>query len=425
MSEDFSMIGATAAMRLVVAGLVGLAVGFERERSGHASGPEARFAGLRTFLLLGVFGGAAGLIMDIAPGAATAMIATGGAFIVASYVIAVRRPGYDLDGTTESAALVVLALGLLAGLGFLTLASGTAVVVVIALSAKARLHALVHQAGAVELRAGLQFAVLALVILPLLPEGPFGPLGGIRPRSLWMVVLLFSALNFLGYVARRAAGPRRGYPIVGLLGGIVSSTAVTLQFARKSRELPELSQPLALGAVAAWTMVLPRVMIVAGILNVPLALALIPYVAPAVAVSIIVGLVVFMRTSDRETEKPVDGPESPLKLWTAIQMAVALQLVLMAVVLVRSRLGTDAVLASAALLGLTNVDALTFAMSRLGTTAASVALAAKAVAIGLVATTVWKGIIGLVVGAPGFRPVIAAGLVVLAGAIGAGFLLVR
>ena len=418
------MIGSTAAMHLFVAGLIGLAVGFEREWSGHATGPSARFAGLRTFLLIGVFGGSAGLILEAAPIAAAAMIVTAGAFIIASYVAAVRRPGSDLDGTTESAALVVLALGLLSGMGFIALASGTTVVVVIALNAKSKLHALVHRVGGVELRAGLQFAVLALVILPLLPEGPFGPLGGVRPRTLWMVVLLFSALNFLGYIARRATGARRGYPIVGLIGGLVSSTAVTLQFARKSRDVPELSGSLALGAVAAWTMVLPRVMIVSAALNVPLALALVPYIAPAAAVSIVLGVIVFLRTPARSPEEVAsDESESPLKVWTAVQMAVALQLVLMALVLIRSRLGSDAVLASAALLGLTNVDALTFAMSRLGTTPATLALAAKAIAVGLVATTVWKGLIGVAVGAPRFRPMIAVGAVVLAGAIAGGFLL--
>jgi uncharacterized membrane protein (DUF4010 family) len=165
-------------------------------------------------------------------------------------------------------------------------------------------------------------------------------------------------------------------------------------------------------------------MIVSAVLNVPLALALVPYIAPAAAISVVLGVIVFLRTPARSPEEVAsDESESPLKLWTAVQMAVALQLVLMALVLIRSRLGSDAVLASAALLGLTNVDALTFAMSRLGTTPATLALAAKAIAVGLVATTVWKGLIGVAIGAPRFRPMIAFGAVVLAGAIAGGFLL--
>jgi uncharacterized membrane protein (DUF4010 family) len=381
---------------------------------------------VRTFFLIGVFGGIAGLIMDGAPGPASALLATAGAFIVASYVLAVQRPASDLDGTTESAALVVLALGVLAGLGQRTLASGAAVVVVLLLSEKARLHGVVHRVGTVELRAGLQFAVLALVILPLLPEGPFGPLGGIRPRALWMVVLLFSALSFVGYIAQRAAGPRRGYPIAGLVGGVVSSTAVTLEHARKSRESPEVARPLALGAVAAWTIVLPRVAIVSAILNPALAVALVPYLLPAVIVSVALGFLMFVRPWGAPAgDLPLGDAANPLKLRTAVEMAIGLQLVLMVLSLVHDRLGSDAVLTSAALLGLMNVDALTFAMARLGTTPASVALAAQAIAIGILATTAAKAVVGVTLGSPRFRPVVAIGFVALTAAMGAGFLLAR
>ncbi len=76
---------------------------------------------------------------------------------------------------------------------------------------------------------------MAVVILPLLPEGPYGPLGGIRPRELWLLVLFFAGLSFAGFIARRSVGPDRGFPVAGLLGGLVSSTNVTLTFARLSR----------------------------------------------------------------------------------------------------------------------------------------------------------------------------------------------
>ena len=157
------------ASRLAVAALVGLAIGMEREWSGHASGPQARFAGARTFLLLGLLGGLAGWLASRGFVAGAALLLAGGAALaVAAYVIGVQRT-QDVDGTTETAALVVLALGTVAGLGQLAIAGG---------------------AG-------------ALVVLPALPAGPYGPLGGIRPRALWTVVLLFCALNFAGYLARR------------------------------------------------------------------------------------------------------------------------------------------------------------------------------------------------------------------------------
>ena len=101
---------------------------------------------------------------------------------------------------------------------------------------KSRLHALVRLLDDRGFRAGARFAVLALVVLPLLPEGPFGPMGGIRPRALWALVLFFSGLSFCGYIARTIVGDRYGYAVAGLLGGLVSSTSVTLTYARLSRE---------------------------------------------------------------------------------------------------------------------------------------------------------------------------------------------
>jgi uncharacterized membrane protein (DUF4010 family) len=121
---------------------------------------------------------------------------------------------------------------------------------------------------------------MALVVLPLLPPGRYGPLGGIEPRGLWIVVLLFSALNFAGYLARRAVGPERGYGVTGLLGGLVSSTAVTFQFSRLSREERSLAAGLALGVVGASTVLLPRVLVISALLNLDVARALLPFILP-------------------------------------------------------------------------------------------------------------------------------------------------
>ncbi len=114
---------------------------------------------------------------------------------------------------------------------------------------------------------------MAVVILPLLPEGPIGPVGGIKPRELWMLVLFFTGLSFSGYLARRLVGPEHGFPIAGLLGGIISSTNLTFTFARLSRRERSLSHSLAIGAVGACTMLFPRVMIAACVLNLAVAQA--------------------------------------------------------------------------------------------------------------------------------------------------------
>ena len=155
----------------------------------------------------GLTGGGAGLLaVQGFSSVAMGLMLGGAALSCGAYIMATRRIGAGIDGTTEAAALAVLALAALAGMGWLTLAAAAGSVVMLALSEKTRLHALVRSVGETELHAALQFTVLAVVVLPLLPSGPmFGPLE-IRPRALWSVVLLFSALNFAGYLARRAVG---------------------------------------------------------------------------------------------------------------------------------------------------------------------------------------------------------------------------
>lgn len=407
----------TVAARLAVAGLAGLAVGIEREWSGHATGPSARFAGVRTFFLLGLLGGLAGWLIEgglIAPG--VLLLAAGAALIVSAYVMTSRRDE-SVDGTTEVAALVVLALGAISSLGFLLITSAVASVMVLALAEKTRIHSAIEHLGERELKASLQFAVLAVVILPLLPEGPYGPYDSIRPRAIWIVVLLFSALNFAGYLISRWLGTSKGYGVTGLLGGLVSSTAVTIQFSRKSHDTPTLGHALALGVVGACTVLLPRVGIIATALQPRVGLALIPYLAPALVAGAAVLLGLYLRRNRKRERESAEPPRNPLGLWSAIRMALAFQLVLMLVPFVRDMWGERGVLASAALVGFTDVDALTFSMTRGG---GGAALAAQAIAIGVLSNTVLKLAVAVGVGRGEYRKLAGLGLAALMVGSGVG-----
>lgn len=411
---------------LAVAGLAGLAVGIEREWSGHATGPAARFAGVRTFLLLGLLGGLAGWLIDgglMLPGAL--LLASGAILTVAAYVMAARRGAGAVDGTTEVAALVVLALGAIASLGFPLVTSAVASVMVLALAEKTRIHSAIERLGERELKAALQFAVLAVVILPLLPAGPFGPYDSIRPRAIWVVVLLFSGLNFAGYLISRWLGTSRGYGLTGLLGGLISSTAVTFQFSRKSRDAPTLGRALALGVLGACTVLVLRVEIVATALRPEVALALIRYLAPVLVVGAAVLLVLYLRRGKKRESEAAEPARNPLGLWNAIRMALAFQAVLLLLPLVRHLWGAEGVLASAAVLGLTDVDALTYSMTRLGTGAEATALGAQAIAVGILSNTVLKLALALILGRGEFRRFAGLGLVALGAASGVGLWLGR
>lgn len=406
---------------LVVAALGGAAIGVEREWSGHASGPAARFAGVRTFTLLGVMAGIAGGLWRMGAVALAAVLLAGGAaLVVAAYAAASRK---EVDGTTEVAALVVLAAGTLAGSGRLAVASAIIAASALLLVEKSRLHAFVARLDDASLRAGIRFAVMAVVILPLLPEGPYGPLGGVRPRELWMWVLFFSGLSFAGYLARRALGARYGYAVTGLLGGLVSSTNVTFTFAGASRGQPGLGGPLASGALAASTVLFIRVGVAVAVLNASLLPALAPYLVAPFVVGLLASVAGLSR--QRKTGPDIVAPANPLQFTAALQMTVLFQVVLFAVYAANRIWGEVGVFASGAVIGLTDVDALTISMARGGGFGLDPAIAARAIAIGILSNTAMKALLTLAIGRGAFRLLAAAGLAAMAVASAASLLLLR
>jgi len=411
----------TALLGVVIAALGGAAVGLERQWSGHAQGPEARFAGIRTFTMLGALGGLAGLLWTTGLTVPATVFLIGGVAIVTAAYVAGSR--HDIDGTTEVAALVVLTAGLLAGVGYLRLASGIVALTTLLLVEKSRLHSLVARIDSVGLRSGVRFGVMALVILPLLPAGPYGPLGGVRPRELWLLVLFFSGLSFAGYVARRMVGPGHGYLATGLLGGLMSSTNVTFTFARSSRTEPSLDRELAFGAVAANAMLYPRVLAATAILNTAVVTPLVPYLVPPAIVATAVAAIGAWRSKPASTG-PALPIENPLQLGAALQMAVLFQVVLWGVYLARQTWGESGVLTSAAVLGLTDVDALTISMTRGVAQNAGVEIAATAIAVGVLSNTLLKMGLAVVLGSPPFRVIAGGALLVMATAL-AAMLLVR
>jgi uncharacterized membrane protein (DUF4010 family) len=398
-------------IRLAVGALAGAAVGLERQRAGLQPGRSERFGGLRTFTLLGLTGAVAGWLWTLgAMVPASVLLIAAGALVVVGYVAASR---VDVDATTEVAAIVVLAAGTVAGFGWLALSSGVAAVTTLLLAEKSQLHDFVARLDAEGLRAGMRFAVLALVVLPLLPEGPFGTWGGgIRPRALWMLVLVFAGLSFAGFVARTAVSSRHGTVLTGLIGGLVSSTGVTLTFARASRAQPEDGAPLAQGVLAACTVLVPRVIAAVGLLAPAVVAPLAIRLAPAFIVGAAATLVGIWRSS--EAPPPASQARNPLQLGAALQMAALFQVVLVALHLARGRFGEAGVQWSAVLLGLTDVDALTASMAEQTRAGLGADPAATAIALGVVANTVLKLGIAVAVGRGAFRWWVAAGLAAVA-----------
>lgn len=416
---DISDDQLAAAIHLAIAAAIGLVVGLEREWSGHAAGPLARFAGVRTFFLMGLLGGSAGLLaLESHEFLAGIVVAGGIGLSISAYVMATRQDGADRDGTTEAAAIVVVALGAVATAMSWLIAAGAASLVVLALNEKQRLHGAIGRLHREELRAALQFAALALVVLPLLPEGPFLGWIAIRPRTLWMIVLLFCALNFTGFLAKRTTAQGRGYLLTGLLGGVISSTAVTFGFARHSKLYPPAASALAVGVIGACTVLVPRVLVIVWALNPKVVQSLVPLILPAGIIGAAV-VAYAWRSENGQVVSDIPQPagwfssddRNPLRLWVAIRLAVIFQLAMIAITYVRDMWAIKGLYGTAVLLGLTDVDALTVSMSTPSTVIIP-AIAARAIAIGILANTVVKLTISVTTGSARYR-LISGGVLLL------------
>jgi len=405
---------------IMIAALCGFAVGLERQWSGHATGPRARFGGVRTFTLLGTLAGLAGwLWMQQLQALAIILVAGAVALVVSAYVAAARQ---DVDGTTEAAALVVVAAGVAAGIGHWPLAGGITALTTLILVEKSHIHEIASRLDDTSMRAGVRFGVMAVVILPLLPEGPYGPWGGIRPRTLWLAVLLFSGLSFAGYIARKALRGSSGYPVAGTLGGVISSTSVMFSFSQLSRSDVMQRSSLALGAVGASTVLFLRVLVTTTALNPELARIVVPYFAlPFLTGVVIVGIGWRRNKGSGELKEEITNP---LRFWPSVQMAALFQGVLYLVYWLGRTWGATGLLATGAVLGLTDVDALTISMAR-GGHEEPLEVAARAVTVGIFSNTVLKTAVALTLGKGRFRWVAAGGLATIGVALALSLVLFR
>ena len=355
------------------------------------------------------------------PSLAVVLLAGAAALVVAAYLAASAR---DPDGTTEVAALVTLAAGVLAGLGHLAFSSAVIAVTALLLIEKSRVHALVRRMDETAVRAGIRFAVMAVVLMPLLPPGPYGPLGGVKPRELWIFVLFFSGISYAGYIARLFVGARHGYLVAGLLGGIVSSTSVTLSFSRASRREDEsVGQPLAYGVLAACTMLFIRVVAATAVLSFPLAQRLIPLLAAPFLVGIAAVLIGLRRP--REERPEVHTLQNPLQFGAALQMALLFQVVFFIVEGVRAAWGDVGLVVTGAILGLADVDALMISMAHTTASGGAAGAPAAAVAVGILANTLFKLALATSLSRPPFRRTAAVGLAAMAAASLAALLAFR
>ena len=277
----------TVALDFATAILLGALVGIEREKRKSEEDDTHHIAGLRTFILLALFGAAAGFLSRslAAPWIFAVSLLIVGTFVAAGYYVTSRTSQNGKGLTTEIAAVIVFLLGAMVMYGYEPLAIGLGVVTAAVLAYKQPLHGFVEKLGWDDVYAGMRLLIATFIALPLLPNEPIDPWGALNPYKLWLLVILISSLSLVGYVLTRLLGASRGVALTGLVGGLASSTAVTLSFAKEGRETPQNANALACGILLAWAVMFVRVLVLVAVVNRPLlAPLLVPFLAMAVTV---------------------------------------------------------------------------------------------------------------------------------------------
>ena len=289
-----------------VALALGLLIGVERGWAQRREVAGARFAGVRTFGLLGLAGGVAGYLFADARGLATVVAAAAAVLVVEGYWRSSQRGG-SISGTASLTGLIALSAGFLAARGDTLLATAMAVCTVLLLALRRQLHGWVSRLDEVEVLAIARFALIALVILPLLPDRAFGPFDAWNPRQLWMVVVLVSGFSFAGYVANRLLGPSGGTLATAATGAVVSSTAVTAALGNRMREGDGAGPLLDAGVAVASVVMAARVLVLTAVLA-PFALPTLALLtAPTIVVSALAAGVFLMRTRRTPPTAGVEG----------------------------------------------------------------------------------------------------------------------
>jgi uncharacterized membrane protein (DUF4010 family) len=392
---------------------IGFMIGLQRE---FAKGRQEQIlpAGERTFALFGLVGCLASLISDElnSPIPFFVIIFIMGIYIVVSYYVSAAEGRIGL--TSEVAAMIAVLIGALCYWGYLALAVAIGIVTTLLLSLKVETDRFVRALTREDIKAALELAVISAIVLPVLPNRSIFeiPFDVFNPFMIWLMVVFISGISFLGYVAIKVVGPERGIGLTGFLGGLVSSTAVTLSFSERSKIDKDLAKPLALSITIAWTVMFPRILFEVGVLNLQLLkIVWIPIVAAGLAGLIYCGYLFF---SHRASEKGDLEFSNPFDLGAAIKFGLLYGVVLLVSRVSQYYFGDKGLFLSSIIAGFADVDAITLSVAELTKTGGvTLETGSQAIVIAAMSNTLVKGGIAIMGGSRSLRKAILPGILLI------------
>jgi uncharacterized membrane protein (DUF4010 family) len=410
-------------IRIGLALAIGLLIGVERGWRTREEEEGERTAGLRTFALIGLSGGVWGLLArDLDPIVlAAGFLAVAGALTLFRW----RETQHEktFGATTLVAGFLTFGLGAYAVLGDMTVAAAAGVATMALLAAKEWLHAGLKVLTWPEIRSAIILLSMTFVVLPILPDQGFGPYEALNPRRLWMMTIVIACVSFAGYVAVRIAGTQYGPLITGLAGGVVSSTATTLDLARRSREAPANWRMLLVGALAASAVMFVRVAVIVALFG-PGLLVFLSGPLAAATVATTAAAILIRGSGGAHKASSAIAYENPFDLKAVLGFGLLLALVLFLSKALTELLGGQGSLGFAAIAGIADVDAITLSMIEVAGRSVGPGIAALSILVAVSVNSLSKSVLALFVGARRFglaylavslAAIVAGGLIALGG----------
>ena len=345
-------------LALAISLALGLLVGLQRQWK------ESEIAGIRTFPLITLLGT---LTVIFGRDHAGWLIAAGLVALAMLLVIAnfakIRAQKFDFGMTTEVAVLLMFSVGCALGFGMTGPAVVTAGVAAVLLQWKDRLHGFVESLTRKDLRAVMNLALIGLVILPILPDRTFGPYDVLNPYDIWRMVVLIVGISMAAYVAYKVLGAKVGSVLAGALGGLISSTATTVSYARQTKDAANLDRIAALVILIASTIVNVRVLVEIGVVAPSLLQAAAPPLVLMLALMLVESVVLYVPLR-HSTAEPA-AHENPAQLKPAIVFGALYAVILFIVAAAKANFGDSALYWIAGISGLTDVDAITLSTAKM------------------------------------------------------------
>jgi uncharacterized membrane protein (DUF4010 family) len=403
--------------RFGVALFIGILVGLQREFTydTEEKADKLAFAGVRTFSLLALLGAAGAYASDLldSPFVFLGVTLVFGSLITVAYFVTSSRG--DVGMTTEVAAVLIFFAGALSYWNQVALAVALAVATTALLSFKLELHRLAERLSREDILATLKFAIITAIVLPVLPNQSYWdpPFDVLNPYKIWLMVVLISAIGFLGYVLYKVLGSRRGISLTGLLGGLVSSTATTLSFAQRSQKGAQLTKPFALAIVIAWTMMFGRVAVEVIAIHTPLLEEVwLPLLLTGGAALAFAGYL-YLAPHDQGDEEDL-VVTNPFELRPAVTFGLLYGLILLVARTAQLFFGDAGIYASSFVAGFADVDAITVSMAELSRSGnLDMDVGGRAIILAVMANTLAKGGIVIAAGSGSLRRAILPGVLLI------------